>query len=151
MRLVLASEDDLVRAAALVTWLDRPAVEQVRVDVPWLDRAEREATAAVIAARFNDCGCRWGEGVFVLALGWSLWTGAWGDGLLAALGSAVLLSLLAAVAAKLGALAWSAWRLRALLDQMLDQLTDHEGRGGRDGSGVQRDPGVGGGEGLQTR
>ncbi|MFD5389254.1 hypothetical protein ACFWMG_30895 [Streptomyces sp. NPDC127074] len=112
---------DLKGAAALASWLDRPAVDEVVVRVPWLDADDRKDSAVMIRRLFNDCGCAAAATGFTLAAsvflvcqlavaGWS-----WGSA-----GLAALAGVIAGTGGKLLALAWSRHRLRTLLLRMAE-------------------------------
>ncbi|NJC68611.1 hypothetical protein HC031_02560 [Planosporangium thailandense] len=118
---MLESQEDVLQAAALASWLDRPSVSDVVVALPWLDTAERASSARAIRRLFNDCGCGVGSVAFVatvtavvlprvLSRAWS-WP---------SLGTAVGAGIAAAVAGKLAGLAWSRWRLRTRLRRLAE-------------------------------
>jgi len=111
--------DDLNRAAALASWLNRPSVDVVEVLLPWLDADEQARSAKIIRDLFNDCGCLWGAPAFVVSVagvlvpqlvsrGWS-WP---------AFGRAILVGVAAGFAGKLLGLAWSRWRLAMRIRRM---------------------------------
>jgi hypothetical protein len=116
MRLVLESSDDLERATALASWLNRPTVTEVVVRLPWIDGDERHTYATAIRRLFNDCGCAVATAAFIAAVAASLLTPVvtrdWSWPLV---GTSLVLSITAAVAGKLLGLAWTRHRLRALL------------------------------------
>lgn len=119
MTLRLETRHDLEHAVRLVSWLARPAVGQVQVRLPWLAPDERDRVGRTLTRRFNDCGCLWGAPAFATALAWGAAASPWAGGtpstaLAASLASAVV----AALAGKAAALAWSAWRLRVLLHRL---------------------------------
>lgn len=115
MRLTLETRDDLRRALALASWLDRPTVDAVEIRLPWLTAAERDRSAAEIRRLFNDRGCAAATVALVLTavvlavLGADADWSWWGSGV------ATLLCLAAATAGKLLALAASRRRLRSRL------------------------------------
>lgn len=129
--LVLATIDDLERAGAAASWLNRRRVAEVRLTLPGID--EPEQTAERIRRHHNDCGCRFGElvlGLTVLALcvapplthtarpGWP---------------ATILLLVLAAVVGKLAGLAWSRRRLRHHLRRLAVLAGSRDVGGGGDG------------------
>jgi hypothetical protein len=117
--LELEDRDDLDRAVVLVSWLNRPSMEKVRVTLPWLDPSEQARSAAAIHRLFNDCGCLWGGPTFFLVLVGSLTTRfvaaemSW-----AAMGVSFLVAMLAAFAAKILGLAVTRWRLLVWLRRL---------------------------------
>ena len=119
MRLVIESINDLDRAERLVSWLNRASVDQVLIALPWIDGAEQRRIARRLKRYFNDCGCLWGAAIFVFMFICSLSVGPWSNTRTpVVVGVSVLVSVPAALAAKLMALAWSYWRLKVLLNRM---------------------------------
>ena len=120
MRLVLASRADVLAASRLVRWLNRPAVEQVVVAIPALSERERQRIATKLQGLFNDCGCAWGAPAFLVTLGLLIVGSPWRH---TSSGVAVAMTLAGAVAAavlaKLTALAWSRWRMKALFSRLM--------------------------------
>jgi hypothetical protein len=121
MILKLDSQRDLQEAMRLVSWLGRPTVQNAHVSLAWFDEAERCRLAERVRFLFNDCGCMWGGPAFLFtfvaffvpalkegAFSWSI------------LGLALLLGLVGAFIGKMLGLAWSYWRLKALLVRMMD-------------------------------
>jgi hypothetical protein len=124
MKLVLETKSDLHQAERLVSWMNRPPVDQVLIRIPWLDGADQQRTAKTIKFYFNDCGCLWGALVFVLVLTGCLWMEPWGEApWWIAPAYALLASVPAAIAAKLSALAWSWWRLKVLIGRIMHAET----------------------------
>ena len=123
MRLVLECSDDLERATALASWLNRPTVTEVVIRLPWLDEDERHRYASAIRRLFNDCGCAVAAAAFIAALAATLLTHVpergWSWPLV---GTSLVISITAALAGKLLGLACTRHRLRALLRRV--------GRGG---------------------
>lgn len=115
----MEDRDDLERAAALVSWLNRPPVEKVLVTLPWLDSKEQVRSANALRDLFNECGCLWGGLTFLVTL-----TGAFsfqfiqGGLSLTRVAVLVLIAVCSAFTAKLLSLAWSRWRLLAWLQRM---------------------------------
>ncbi len=119
MTLRLETRHDLEHAVRLVSWLARPAVGHVQVRLPWLAPAECHQVGRTLTRQFNDCGCLWGAPAFVAALVWGATASPWtGSTPLAALTASFASAVVAAVAGKAAALAWSAWRLRVLLHRL---------------------------------
>jgi len=117
--LSLATAGDVADAVALVSWLNRPAVNQVSVEIPWLTSSEREDAAARLQRLFNDCGCGWGAFAFLAVLAVRLGPHLRGGEMSwTMLGWAILLSAGAAAGAKMLALAWSRWRLLSWLERL---------------------------------
>lgn len=119
MKLVIENSLDLQRAGQLVSWLNRPTVDQVLIALPWIVRAEQQRSAKTLKFYFNDCGCLWGSPAFVAAGAVCLLFGPWdGRSTWAAVGVSLLVAVAAALMAKLAALAWSRRRLKVLLHRM---------------------------------
>jgi hypothetical protein len=143
MRLIIAGNGDVEHAGRLATWLNRPAVDQVVVSVPWLEVAERHRLARTLEMHFNDGGYAFGVPAFVAALAWCFYTGSWSSdaaSLPAAAAYTVAVSVASAMGGKLAGLAWSRWRLRTLLRHIAAAEPSSPG-----GAIVRRRSGVGGG------
>jgi hypothetical protein len=101
----------------MASWLGRPSVDRVVVDLPWVEEDDRQRVAKALRRYFNDCGCFWGTPVFLVALlsglilldGADTWQGVVG---------CIVFALVAGAAGKLLGLAWSRWRLLAWLRRL---------------------------------
>jgi hypothetical protein len=116
--LELRDRGDLERASALVSWLHRPSLDDVVVQLPWLSQHERARAASALRRLFADCGCLWGGAAFLLVTAAGLVVTARGGLAAAELGVTVGAAIAAAFAAKLAGLAWSRWRLRVWLQRI---------------------------------
>ncbi|MEV4197724.1 hypothetical protein [Micromonospora globbae] len=112
MNIEIAHPADLDRVEALVSWLKRPHLDRVTITMPGLDATESDRAARTIRHLFNDCGCAWGASALVVAVAGAVLARPGG---VAALATAALACLAAAVAGKLLGLAWSRQRLLARL------------------------------------
>ncbi|MBE9168682.1 hypothetical protein IQ238_14595 [Pleurocapsales cyanobacterium LEGE 06147] len=120
MRIILENTKDLEKAIALISWLNRPSVEQVLVKLPWLEKAEQQQFEKALKFLFNDCGCQWGTPAFLIIFTWYFSTKlregdfSWND-----LGMSLLIGVFTALTAKLLGLAWSHWRLKIWFRRMM--------------------------------
>ncbi len=119
MHLQLASRPDVDRALGLAGWLNRPGVRDVDLSLAGLDPAQRAQRAELIRRLFNDCGCAAGTVAFLAAAALALVIRVAGSGWdWRSLGLAAGAGVGAAVAGKLGGLAWSRHRLRTELRRL---------------------------------
>ena len=119
MIIKLKNQFDVEQAAQLVSWLNRPSVDNVQVSLPWLDENEQGQSARALKYLFNDCGCLWGGPAFLITfvsyVVIQLHTSAFSW---AMLGSAFLIAVGVALVAKFLGLGWSRWRLRVWFQRL---------------------------------
>lgn len=121
------SRRDLDRAAQLVSWLNRPAVDHIVVLLPGLDRFERHRSAKTLKFLFNDCGCIWGAPAFVATFSYVLATHIQANGFSwSILGYSFGIGFCVALVAKLVGLAWSYWRLKVWFERMMSVEAEME-------------------------
>ena len=73
MKIILKNKQDLTQAVGHVSWLNRPDVEEVVVELPWIDTHEQRQSAKTLKSLYNDCGCLWGTGAFLITLPIVFW------------------------------------------------------------------------------
>lgn len=118
-QLTLRSEEDIEQALQRASWLARPMVEKVKLDLPAAGDDEQQQKAGEIKRLFNDCGCLWGAPGFILGFGIYYLIHLQGAGFSwATLGVSALAGILSALAAKFLALLWSFWQLRRTLSEL---------------------------------
>ena len=122
-RLTIRTRDDLQATAGMASWLRRPPVRDVIIDIPSIEDDVCRQAAKALRRHFNDCGCFWGAPAFLLALLALLFRGGahtW-TGVTASLG----LALAAGAGGKLLGLAWSRSRLLAWLRRLDPETSAH--------------------------
>lgn len=116
MKLSLENAEDIKRAESMVSWLNRPQIEDVILALPWLDAGLRERTAKKTKFLFNDCGCFWGGPSFLIVFSIHFFPGLSMAGFSwRMLGFSFLYGMAAGVTAKFLGLTWSLYRLKRLL------------------------------------
>jgi hypothetical protein len=68
MTLHIRTIADLHRAEQLVSWLHRPHVHRVQVELPRMAADERRRVSETAGRDFNDGGCFWGVPAFLAVL-----------------------------------------------------------------------------------
>jgi hypothetical protein len=118
LKLILHGSRDIERAARLAGWLNRPAVSDVAITLPSLDRCGRARLETAIKRYFNDCGCLWATASFLAVLLWSLLANPWASSSWTAWLNTMLAAVAGALGGKIIGLSWSWWRLTALLRRL---------------------------------
>jgi hypothetical protein len=124
MTLDISTIADLDRATHLASWLQRPRVHAVLVELPWVPPDERRRVDRTAARYFNDCGCFWGMPAFVTVLLTCQMWAPWFESRWLGFGVSLLVSVEGALAGKLAGLAWSRWRLTRLLQGLRSRSLD---------------------------
>lgn len=123
MNITISELADLPKVQQLNSWLNRPSIRKVTIELPHLEEQEQAKAAKKIKHLFNDCGCLYGEIVMFSFLGWKIiplalaGTFAW-NMLLYLLPIAIGLGILA----KLIGLYWSYQQLHSYLQHLKTNL-----------------------------
>lgn len=119
MNITISDPADLPKVQQLNSWLHRPSIRKVEIELSHLSEEEQAKAAQKIKHLFNDCGCLYGEIVLFAFLSWKIiplvvaGTFQWSM-LLHLLPIAVVLGILA----KLIGLYWSYQKLHTYLQKM---------------------------------
>jgi hypothetical protein len=127
MKIILDSRADLEEAVQLISWLNRPTIDQVVVSIPWLDRNDQKRSEKFLKRLFNDCGCQWGAPTFLITIILSSLTVLREIGITwYTMGLSFLISVCIAFVAKLLSLAWSCWRLKKWFKSTIERTNERE-------------------------
>ena len=67
MNIRIQTQDELSRVRNLNSWLRRPSVRRLELDIASLDTKQKERFEKRVKDLFNDCGCLWAAPVFLLS------------------------------------------------------------------------------------
>jgi len=124
LHLELKDKHDVERAMGYVSWLSRPVVKDVSLDVSILGEDKTQKLEKRLHRLFNDCGCVWGAPGFFLGFGTHLVTQLPRTGFSwTSLGVSALIGAGSAIGAKFLGLLWSCWQLHRTLTSLKTKLS----------------------------
>lgn len=124
MHLELRTEADLEQAMDYISWLNRPVVKDVSLDISTLGKAQEQKLAKRLQRLFNDCGCLWGAPGFFLGSGIYLLSHLQSSGASwTTLGISALIGTGSALGAKFLGLLWSFWQLQQIFAELKTRIS----------------------------